>query len=92
MTCLAVGSRVISTTDGGAQWLDRGTPTGATALSSVSCISATNCTVVGAANILDTADGATSWTSQAVPTGIGSLVGASCAGPANCEAVGSGTN
>ena len=92
MTCVAVGSRVISTTDGGAQWLDRGSPTGATALSSVSCISATNCTVVGAANILDTADGATSWTSQAVPTGIGSLVGASCAGPANCEAVGSGTN
>ena len=92
MTCVAVGSRVISTTDGGAHWLDLGSPTGTTALSSVSCISATNCTAVGAANILDTADGATSWTSQAVPGGIGSLVGVSCAGPANCEAVGSDTD
>ncbi len=72
--------------------MDRGSPDGGLAVSSVSCISATDCTTVGAGSILDTADGASSWTSQAVPSGIGSLVGVACAGAANCEAVGAGTN
>ena len=72
--------------------MDRGSPDGAPALSSISCISATDCTAVGAGNILDTVDGASSWTSQAVPAGIGSLVGVACAGTANCEAVGAGAN
>ena len=88
---MAVGSAVLVTTDGGAQWNDLGNPIGTTALAGVSCIISTTCTAVGGTSIVDTSNGGANWTAQPVPS-VGSLLGASCADPANCEAVGTGTN
>ena len=89
---LPSGSDVIGTTDGGSQWNELENPAGGNALSGISCINPSTCTVVGSATIFLTADGGTSWTSQAVPAGVAALQGVSCASPANCEAVGTNSN
>src|SRR6202034_488198 len=91
-TCLATGSHVIGTTDGGSTWNDLGTPAGTTALEAVSCISSSVCTAVGGAKILRTIDGGTAWTSEPAPSGTATLLGVGCASPVNCEAVGTDAN
>ncbi len=91
-TCLATGSHVIDTTNGGSHWNDLGTPAGSTALTSVSCISSSTCTAVGGTSILSTTDGGVAWTDLVAPFGVGSLSSVSCVTPANCVATGAASN
>ena len=89
--CIAVGTGIIATTDGGAEWNVLDNPS-SSSLSGISCLSQAVCTIVGGPSIYDTADGGKSWVTQTVPPSVGSLVGVNCASSVNCVAAGLGTN
>ena len=88
-TCTAVGSGIISTSDG-TVWRVEAAPPNLDTLTSVSCIGADTCVAVGVVDsrpaIVGTNNGM-NWTSLTSPT-VGSLSAISCSSDTLCVAVG----
>jgi hypothetical protein len=74
----------VTTTNGGATWVDHTIPKG---FYGVSCSNSVDCIAVGGGSISATTDGGTTWTNQTAPIGP-VLYGISCASPEFCVAVG----
>lgn len=76
--CVAVGTGILFTNDGGTSWTPAAnTPAGVGGLTSVSCPSAQQCWAVGGETVLMSSDGGTDWSSQpwAPPSAIGGFAG-----------------
>ncbi len=100
-TCYAVGENssssgsIVSTNDGGSDWLFQTIPYGTGYLKSISCPSVLICYAVGEGIsgfgvVVSTVNGGASWTIHNMFSGSASFNGISCTSSSTCFAVGSG--
>lgn len=87
-TCVAVGTLVVATTNGGSSWATQQTPAGINQFTAVACPSTAECFVVGPDGILATTDGGSAWGPETVPAGSGDFVAVTCPTVDDCYALG----
>lgn len=89
--CLAVGSQISQTQDGGLVWTEQQLPSSVNALSDIVCVSTSVCWASGQSGtvgvVLATSDGGAHWATETIPSGTSAVTGMSCVNVNDCWAV-----